>query len=41
MLPDSALTIDSRGNLYGTTGGGGPDDGGVVFELSPMKSASK
>jgi uncharacterized repeat protein (TIGR03803 family) len=30
--------MDSKGNLYGETGGGGPN-GGVVFELSPIKTA--
>lgn len=39
--PNSALTIDSQGNLYGAAGGGGPNGGGVIFELSPTQSASK
>lgn len=29
------LIFDQKGNLYGTTGGGGPDGYGTVFELSP------
>ncbi len=29
------LTMDSAGNLYGTTHGGGDHDGGTVFELTP------
>jgi uncharacterized repeat protein (TIGR03803 family) len=29
------VTFDSSGNLYGTTAGGGPGDGGTVFELTP------
>jgi len=33
--PDSALTFDSQGNLYGTTVRGGSYDSGVAFELSP------
>jgi uncharacterized repeat protein (TIGR03803 family) len=35
--PNGVLTIDSSGNLYGTTysGGGGFSNGGTVFELSP------
>ncbi len=34
-FPQSALVRDSAGNLYGTTGGGGPGFEGVVFELDP------
>jgi uncharacterized repeat protein (TIGR03803 family) len=37
--PDSGLTIDSKGNLYGTTAAGGPYEAGVVFELSPTQFA--
>ena len=34
--PEAALIMDSAGNLYGTTfGGGGGSDSGVVFELVP------
>ncbi len=35
--PNGVLTLDSSGNLYGTTyyGGGGFSAGGTVFELSP------
>src|ERR1700733_13924431 len=34
--PESQLTLDSAGNLYGTTlGGGGADGGGTVFKLTP------
>ncbi|HWY55036.1 MAG TPA: choice-of-anchor tandem repeat GloVer-containing protein [Terriglobales bacterium] len=29
------LIVDQKGNLYGTTGGGGPYKYGTVFELSP------
>jgi uncharacterized repeat protein (TIGR03803 family) len=32
----TTLIFDSKGNLYGTTTGGGPDEHGVVFELSPV-----
>ena len=35
--PDSPLMFDANGNLYGTTIGGGPVNGGVVFELQPTK----
>ena len=31
----NGLTIDSKGNLYGTTSQGGANNTGVVFELSP------
>ena len=34
-LPQSSLTLDSRGNLYGTTLFGGKYRYGVVFELRP------
>ena len=33
--PESALTGDSNGNLYGTTNQGGSEDEGTVFELTP------
>jgi uncharacterized repeat protein (TIGR03803 family) len=33
--PLSGLIIDSQGNLYGTTGGGGKEGLGTVYELSP------
>ena len=34
--PDASLVFDSQGNLYGTTEyGGGLNNGGTVFELSP------
>jgi uncharacterized repeat protein (TIGR03803 family) len=41
FVPDTTPTVDSQGNVYGTTSGGGPNGGGVVFELSPMNTASK
>jgi uncharacterized repeat protein (TIGR03803 family) len=39
--PNATPTLDSKGNLYGTTATGGPGEGGVVFELSPTAGASK
>jgi len=33
--PLAGLTIDTAGNLYGTTWNGGRGDGGTVFELTP------
>ena len=33
--PYDALILDSAGNLYGTTEGGGQYGGGVVFEVTP------
>jgi uncharacterized repeat protein (TIGR03803 family) len=43
--PDSVLLLDSNGNLYGTTAGGGNSECGVsgcglVFELSPHSDRS-
>jgi uncharacterized repeat protein (TIGR03803 family) len=37
--PESALLLDAAGNLYGTTGGGGPTNNGTVFKLSPGAGA--
>jgi len=39
--PVYGLTIDGKGNLYGTTYGGGSGGGGVAFEISPTTQASK
>ena len=33
--PRGPVTFDSTGNLFGTTGGGGAFDDGVVFDLTP------
>jgi uncharacterized repeat protein (TIGR03803 family) len=33
--PDANLILDDKGNLYGTTPNGGPNGGGVVFEITP------
>ena len=35
IFPNANLTFDKAGNLYGTSGGGGADEGGAVFEVSP------
>ena len=34
-VPSSNLIFDATGNLYGTTGAGGADDQGTVFQLTP------
>jgi uncharacterized repeat protein (TIGR03803 family) len=34
--PNSTMILDTAGNLYGTTSGGGPGGKGTVFELSPQ-----
>jgi uncharacterized repeat protein (TIGR03803 family) len=34
-LPFAAVTFDANGNLYGTAAGGGTNDSGGVFELTP------
>lgn len=33
--PEAGVILDSAGNLYGTTRGGGPGRAGVVFKLDP------
>jgi uncharacterized repeat protein (TIGR03803 family) len=33
--PDAGVVMDSPGNLYGTTGGGGANGGGVAYQLAP------
>lgn len=33
--PLAGLVFDAAGNLYGTTSGGGPNNFGTVFELTP------
>jgi len=38
--PNAGLLIDSKGNLYGTTGAGGQYGYGVAFELSPVTQAN-
>ena len=38
--PQAGLIFDSKGNLYGTTSGGGADGSGTVFVLSPPSSGS-
>ena len=36
--PASGLIADASGNLYGTAAGGGTNNNGTVFELSPNSS---
>jgi hypothetical protein len=33
--PDANLTLDGKGHVFGTAALGGPDGGGVVFEITP------
>ena len=40
LRPKGGLIFDSHGNLYGTTSGGGANESGVVFELSPSGGGS-
>jgi uncharacterized repeat protein (TIGR03803 family) len=37
--PNSTLIFDKQGNLYGTTQGGGVNNPGTIFELSPPATA--
>ncbi|HEY2446166.1 MAG TPA: choice-of-anchor tandem repeat GloVer-containing protein [Rhizomicrobium sp.] len=39
--PESPLTTDSSGNLFGTATAGGGQDGGVLFKLVPKGTNSK
>lgn len=36
FYPDAGVTLDSKGNLYGTTYSGGTFGDGIVFRLSPQ-----
>jgi uncharacterized repeat protein (TIGR03803 family) len=38
--PDDSPILDSAGNLYGTTWGGGSHGSGVVFEVTPAATAA-
>ncbi len=40
-IPDSAPILDAAGNLYGTTGYGGPADQGTVWKLSPPQAGQQ
>jgi uncharacterized repeat protein (TIGR03803 family) len=35
IYPGAGLTLDASGNLFGTTGRGGTQDAGTIFELTP------
>jgi uncharacterized repeat protein (TIGR03803 family) len=39
-FPEASLTLDSQGNLYGTTGYGGTYGGGAVFKMIPGANGS-
>jgi uncharacterized repeat protein (TIGR03803 family) len=41
ISPQSDLTADGAGNLYGTASGGGANGFGVVYELSPPPAGDK
>jgi uncharacterized repeat protein (TIGR03803 family) len=41
FFPDARLTVDSQGNLYGTTFFGGSFGFGIVFELTPNADGSR
>lgn len=36
QAPEAGVIFDAHGNIYGTTSRGGTENGGVVFELSPI-----
>lgn len=36
--PTGGLILDTKGNLYGTASAGGSQNGGTVFELSPLNN---
>ncbi len=38
LFPEAGVIIDTLGNLYGTTAGGGSQNFGIVFEISPTLS---
>lgn len=38
-IPETGLTFDTAGNLYGDTNYGGVDNAGTVFELTPSSGA--
>jgi uncharacterized repeat protein (TIGR03803 family) len=38
-LPETGLALDAAGNLYGPAGGG-PQDSGLIFELSPRADSA-
>jgi uncharacterized repeat protein (TIGR03803 family) len=40
VFPEGRLAFDSKGNLYGTTNGGGSGFDGTVFELSPQSNGA-
>jgi uncharacterized repeat protein (TIGR03803 family) len=37
--PYGGVIADAKGNLYGTTSGGGGTNSGTIFQLSPMGSS--
>ncbi len=39
-VPNGGLVFDAAGNIYGTTGTGGSEGAGTVFELSPLQDGT-
>jgi uncharacterized repeat protein (TIGR03803 family) len=39
-VPHGAIALDAQGNLYGSTNGGGANNSGVVYELSPQSNGT-
>jgi uncharacterized repeat protein (TIGR03803 family) len=39
-FPYGTLVFDAKGNLYGTTSGGGANSSGTIFEVSPQSGGS-
>ena len=40
-VPDGSILVDAKGDLFGVTAYAGQYGGGVAYEISPVKQASK